>query len=95
MSKLWQIIAGALGILATVLFGFLKATERQRDNAKDKAEHQERRTDMIERRLDQRQRADKASAQAKEEGNAKVEEARAQARTGRRDHFSSGMRDKD
>lgn len=84
-----KILAG----LAAVLMVWLNVTQRQRDKAQEKAEKQERRADTAEARIEQRQQADSASKAAKETGDARVEEARDNARTGNRDHFSSGMRD--
>lgn len=93
MSRLWQIVAGALGVMAAVLGFLLQNAQRQRDSARDKADREARRADTAEQRIEQRQAADQASAQAKEEGDVIVEEVRSQARAGRRDHFSRGMRD--
>ena len=93
MSVIYQWLAKILGGLAAVLLVWLKVAQRQRDKAAEKAEKQERRADTAEQRIDQRQQADSASKAAKEKGDARVEEARDKARTGSRDHFSSGMRD--
>lgn len=95
MSKFWRLIAGGMGILVTVLFGVLQMTQRQRDKAKDRAVQQQRRADSAEASIDQRQRAEEASEAAKEEGDARVDQVRHEARAGRRDHFSVGMRDND
>jgi len=93
VGKLYRWAAKGLGLLVAGLLVMLKVTQRQRDRAAEKAEKQERRADTAEARIEQRQRAYSASKAAKETGDARVEEARDKARTGNRDHFSSGMRD--
>lgn len=84
-----KILAG----LSAVLLVWLNVTQRQRDKAQDKADKQQRRADTADQRIEQRQQADSASKAAKEQGDEAVEQARDKARTGDRDHFSSGMRD--
>ena len=93
MGVIYRWAAKILAGLAAVLLVWLNVTQRQRDKAQEKADRQERRADTAEARIDQRQRADSASKAAKETGDERVEEARSKARTGNRDHFSSGMRD--
>jgi Flp pilus assembly protein TadB len=96
MSKIWQMLAAALGFIALVLGALLKGAQWQRDAANDRAEKQRRRADTSEERIEQRQAADKASANAKAEGDEHVENVRNEARSGKRDHFESGwVRDED
>lgn len=96
MSRVWQIIAAALGLTVAVLTLVLQGTQRQRDNANQRADRQARRADTAEQRIKQRQAADTASAEAREEGERHVEQVRTEARSGRRDHFADGwMRDPD
>jgi len=96
ISRLWQIVAGALGLTAAVLGFLLQNAQRQRDNASQRADRQARRADTAEQRIAQRQAADVASAEAKEEGERHVEQVRTEARSGRRDHFADGwMRHED
>lgn len=96
MSKVWQVLAGALGVVATVLYAVLKGAQSQRDKARDKARQQTRRADAAEKTISQRQKADQASAGAKQEGEDHVAEVRKKARDGRRDQFATGwMRDED
>ncbi|PAU79232.1 MULTISPECIES: hypothetical protein [Halomonas] len=94
MSRLRQIVVAALGLLATALSIALAVVARQRDNARQRADDEGRRADTAEERIEQRHKADTASAKGKEEGERDVEKARADARSGRRDHFADGwMRD--
>lgn len=96
MSKLWQIVAGAMGAIITGLLVVLNVTQRQKDKAEQKAGVQERRADSAEARIDQREKADDASQKAKEEGDERVEEVRKQAGSGKRDFFESdSLRDND
>ena len=93
MGIIYRWAAKILAGLVAVLLVWLNATQRQRDKAEEKAQNQERRADTAEARIDQRHKADEVSQTAKETGDARVEESRDKARTGSRDHFSSGMRD--
>lgn len=93
MGVIYRWAAKILAGLSAVLLVWLNVTQRQRDTAEEKAEIQKRRADTAEERIGQRQKADSASKAAKETGDERVEEARSKARTGDRDHFSSGMRD--
>lgn len=96
MSKVWQAVAGALGIAAAVLYAVLKGAQSQRDKARQRAESQARRADAAEKTVSQRQKADQASAGAKQEGQDHVAEVRKKARDGRRDQFADGwVRDED
>lgn len=96
MSKIWQLLAAAMGFFALVLGALLKGAQWQRDAAVERAEKQKRRADTSEERIEQRQAADDASASAKEEGDKHVESVRNEARSGKRDHFeSSWVRDED
>lgn len=96
MSRIWQILAGALGVAAAALYAVLKGTQSQRDKARDKAKRQARRADAAEKTISQRREADQASADAKKEGQNHVAEAREKARDGRRDQFAGGwVRDED
>lgn len=96
MSRLWQLLAAAMAFLSLVLGALLKGAQWQRDAATERAEKQKRRADTSEERIQQRQAADKASANAKAEGDKHVETVRNEARSGKRDHFESGwVRDED
>lgn len=87
--KAW--LYGAVGLLIAALVAALKIVGLQRDNAKRKAEAEATRADTAEKRIEQRQKADTASSTAKEEGEKNVQEAVDRARTGKRDHFESGL----
>jgi len=93
MGIIYRWAAKILAGLVAVLLVWLNATQRRADKAEEKAQKQERRADTAEARIDQRHKADEVSQTAKETGDARVEESRDKARTGSRDHFSSGMRD--
>lgn len=96
MSKIWQLLAAAMGFFALVLGVLLKGAQWQRDAANERAAKQKRRADTSEERIEQRQVADKASANAKAEGDKHVESVRNEARSGKRDHFESDwVRDED
>lgn len=87
--KAW--LYGAVGLVIAGLVAALKIVGLQRDNAKRKAEAEATRADTAEKRIEQRQKADTASSAAKEEGEKNVQEAVDRARTGKRDHFESGL----
>ena len=83
-------VAGVIGILAVLL----KITQIQRDNARRDAEAAKQEAATANERIEQRRRADEASAKAKEEGDKRVEEAVQRARAGDRSHFERGLRDR-
>lgn len=87
LGRIWKYLAAAGAGIAAGLWFLLQLTQRQRDRARLQAERQKRRAATAEQRIDQRRQADQASRQAKEEGDANVQEAIDRARTGRRDHF--------
>lgn len=96
MSKIWQLLAAVMGFVALVLGVLLKGAQRKSEAATERAEMQKRRADTSEERIEQRQAADNASANAKAEGDRHVESVRNEARSGKRDHFESGwVRDED
>jgi flagellar biosynthesis/type III secretory pathway M-ring protein FliF/YscJ len=96
MGRLWKWLSTALAGLLVVLGGLLEVTRRQKERAETKAKRQATRADTAEARIEQRRRADQASDQAKEEGDARVEQVRDEARSGSRRHFESdGLRDDD
>ncbi len=83
-------VAGVIGVLAALL----KITQIQRDNARREAEIAKQQAETLEARIKQRQAAEEASAKAKAEGDKLVQEAVERARSGRRDHFERGLRDR-
>lgn len=87
LSKLWQWLAAMLGVIAAYALVLLKVRERQLDDARDDAKESEQRADTAETRIEQRDKANEANAQAKEEGDRHVQEAVDRARSGSRDHF--------
>lgn len=79
-------IGGMIGAAAVWLLYTLHLRS-SRENARDERDREAQRADSAERVVQSRDRADKAASNAKEEGDARIDEAVGRARAGRRDHF--------
>lgn len=90
MSALLMQIGGALLALLLGLVGVFKV---QRDNARKGRQEAESEVKTQKARVGQREKADRVIKDSEESSNEAVDTVREEARSGRRDHFASGMRD--
>jgi len=92
VSGLLLQIGGALLAALLALVGVFKV---QRDNARKGRQEAETAVKTHEARSEQRKKADTVLKDSEEATHEAVDKAREDARSGRRDHFASGMRDND
>lgn len=87
MNTLWKWVSGLLGLALALMVAAFKLVSHQKARAEGRADSEQTRADSAEARIDQRDRAEQASTEAKQEGERRIEEAVERAGTGRRDHF--------
>lgn len=93
MNKLLQLLAGLGALASAALAILLQTTARRARKAELNAQRQAELAKANREQLKARVRAELASTKAAEEGDRHVEQVRAEARTGRRDHFTTGLHD--
>lgn len=95
LERLKRWLMTGVAVLFALLYVVAQTFRRQRDSARQDAQDAKQEAVTAQERIKQRQEADCASSQAKNEGDKRIEEALERARAGDRSHFERGLRDDD